>query len=111
VTLDWRARRIASNESAFRDVNERLEGDLGSLELEREERIEFVCECGDRECEQSVVLTLAEYEHIRSDGRHFAVAIGHVYPEAERVVERHASHEVVEKRGDGADLAEQRDPR
>lgn len=80
-----REQRIALNETRFREINERLA--LGLRELPNRPRLlEFVCECGQRVCQQHVELTLAEYEDIRRDSRHFAVAPGHVSPEIERVV-------------------------
>ena len=106
----WRKERIARNETCFRDINERLEEGLRHVQHATELQ-DFVCECGDRECEQLVSLTFDEYERIRRDSRHFAVVPGHVYPEAERVVEEHERFQVVEKTGVSVLHADARDQR
>jgi hypothetical protein len=107
-----RSTRIAKNETRFRDINERLEHGLRRLS-DGPELLEFVCECGDRSCEQHVRLTLTEYEGVRRDSRHFAVVPGHVARETERVVAGNDRYEVVEKFGSPvaiADVADQRSP-
>ena len=101
MTLDWREARIAKNETSFRDINERLEQGLQQVP-HRPELLQFVCECGSRECEQLISLTLEEYEAVRRDSRRFAVVPGHFYPDAERVVHHHERYEVVEKTTDNA---------
>ena len=107
---DWQKQRIAKNEASFRDINERLKEGLERVtHASRFE--EFVCECGNRDCEYMVPLTFAEYERVRRDSRHFAVVPGHVFPEAERVVESHDRFQVVEKTGPSVDLADATDPR
>ena len=107
---EWRRRRIAKNETMFRDINERLEHGLKQVrhgpELQR-----FVCECGYRDCEEMVSLTFEEYESVRNDSRHFAVVPGHVFPETERVVESHDRFQVVEKVGSTVDIADATDHR
>src|SRR5881275_1191141 len=82
---EWRKKRIAANETSFRDINDELERGLrrvpGLPPL-----LEFVCECGSRSCEAVVRLTLDEYEAVRTDSRRFAVVPGHVFLHTERVV-------------------------
>ena len=112
MTSEWRKARIAKNETSFRDINERLDQGLRRVRHAPELQ-EFVCECGDRECEAMVSLTFGEYEDVRRDSRRFAVVPGHVFPETERVVIRHARYEVLEKFGKAveyADAADQRAP-
>jgi hypothetical protein len=107
-----RAARIAKNETRFRDINERLEHGLRQIS-DRSELLEFVCECGDRGCEQHVRLTLGEYEGVRRDSRRFAVVPGHVARETERVIGGNERYEVVEKFGSAVavtDAADQRSP-
>jgi hypothetical protein len=106
---DWRARRLARNETLFRDINERLERDLAQLRVAGPQ--EFICECADRDCSALVHLTLDEYEHVRSKPRWFVVVPGHVFPEVEEVVERHERFELLEKIGSTAEIAAQADPR
>lgn len=110
MTLDWRVARIAKNETSFRDINERLEQGLRQVR-DTPERLQFICECGDRACEELVSLTFDEYESVRRDSRHFAVVPGHVFPEAERVIARSDHFEVVEKFGDAVEVADASDHR
>jgi hypothetical protein len=110
VSINWRQQRIAKNESSFRDINERLEA--GLRQIRHAPRLhQFICECGDRKCEASVLVTFEEYERVRGDSRRFLIVPGHVYPETERVVAGNARYEVVEKFGEAVEIAEAADPR
>jgi hypothetical protein len=100
---DARAERIAENEARFRDINERLRGDLETLTGE-EEPLRFVCECGNASCREGVQMGLAAYEAVRSHERHFAVVPGHEIPDVETVVERHDGYLVIEKPEDVAHI-------
>lgn len=110
MTSPSRIERIGRNEARFRDINERLEHGLRQLP-DMPDVLAFVCECGDRNCAAHVHLTLAEYEAVRSDSRHFAVIPGHVARDTERVVASHDRFEVVEKFGAAVPFAEASDPR
>ena len=105
MSLEWRQRRIAENESSFRDINERLERGLRQVP-HAPERLPFICECGDRGCDASVLVTFEEYESVRSDSRRSLVVPGHVFPEAERVVAGNDRYEVVEKIGAAVEATE-----
>lgn len=107
---DWRLERIAKNEASFRDINERLEQGLRKVPHVPELQ-EFVCECGNRQCEETVRLSFEEYERVRLDSRHFAVVPGHVHPETEHVVGGNERFQVVEKVGMSVDLADAADRR
>jgi hypothetical protein len=110
MTLEWRQKRIAKNETSFRDINEQLE--QGLLQVEhRPELLEFLCECGDRGCEAHIRMTVAEYESVRKDSRWFAVVPGHVFPEAERVIERTPRYDVLEKIGEAVEVTDAADHR
>ena len=102
-------RRIAENESVFREINERL-GD-GHRRFELEGPMEFPCECGDAGCSQRIRITLDEYEELRRDPTRFAVVAGHEIVDVERVVAANERFAVVEKIELGADVASERDPR
>jgi len=102
--------RVASNQSRFREVNERLE----ELNRDFSEIIptgDFVCECADTDCLERVGLTIEEYEQLRSVPTHFAVRHGHIVGEAEQVVEEHIGYTVVETIGAAAVYAESANPR
>ena len=100
--------RIGHNEAVFRDVNERIEAGHWPGEGDP---VAFRCECARLRCNLLVELTVSEYEQVRSDPRRFVLAEGHELPAHERVVERHATYEVVEKHGAAGRVAEETDPR
>jgi hypothetical protein len=104
--LDARRQRAAKNQSLFREVNERIEDLAGTAMFAT-----FVCECFLEQCDQSVSLTLEEYEHIRSSSNLFFVLRGHELPELEDVVETTERYVLVRKIGVGAAVAERLDPR
>jgi hypothetical protein len=110
VTLGPREERIARNEMRFRDINERLEQGMRHVR-HTPDLLEFVCECGDRECEALVSLTFAEYEDVRRDSRHFAVLPGHVFPDTERVIAAGDRFQVIEKFGEAVELTDAGDER
>jgi hypothetical protein len=101
--------RISRNEAAFRRVNEDI--GRGRDTADDSTRIGFVCECGREDCSRLIEMTPAEYEHVRSDARRFAIVDGHELPHVEDVVERHDRYSVVEKHPDAADIADETNPR
>jgi hypothetical protein len=104
--------RAARNQDRFRTYNERIEPH-NAAHVWSPPYADWVCECADLDCIEAVGLTLAEYESVRADPRHFLVvpSDGHVFPEVERVVARHERYWVVEKQGDAAEVAERLDQR
>jgi hypothetical protein len=96
-----RLARTARNESLFREVNDRIEELSENVEAQgiapEGGLIEFHCECGREDCTERVRLTVAEYEHVRSDNDRFAVVPGHETPEMEAVVETGDRFVVVDK--------------
>ena len=85
---------IATTESLFRDVNERIAESAQRFETPE---AEFVCECADTACTERVEAPLHQYEQVRADGTHFLLAPGHEDERFERVIERRRGYEVVEK--------------
>jgi hypothetical protein len=108
--VDARARRIADNESRFREINERLRTDLRVLP-DDEEPVEFVCECGKVDCAQPVSLTLTEYEAIRASSLDFAVVPGHHLGDVEDVVDVNERYARVRKHPESAERVRDTDPR
>ena len=106
--MDEGARRIAFNESVFREVNERIQ-QLGE-QFESTEA-EYVCECADLSCTERLELPSADYEHVRSRPDRFLLVPGHERPEVERVVEDHGHYLVVEKLAGADEVAVETDPR
>jgi hypothetical protein len=108
--VDARARRIADNESRFREINERLRTDLAALP-DDEAPVDFICECGRADCAETVRLTLAEYEAVRASSLDFAVVPGHQAPDVEDVVDLNERYARVRKHPEAADRVRASDPR
>jgi hypothetical protein len=106
--LDPREERIARNEALFREVNERVKE---VSDAESGERIDFLCECGDARCTESIPMTRAEYERLRSDPLLFGVKPGHVIADAEDVVAVGDRFQMVRKFRDEGVIARATDPR
>jgi hypothetical protein len=103
-----RAERAANNEALFREVNERV-ADVA----EGFESVEFevFCECSHAGCTAMLSITMTEYEAVRARGVRFAMIAGHDDPTIEQVVEQNDRFIVVEKIGEGAEVARDLDPR
>ena len=96
------AQHIAENEVILREVNERIAEktmDLGVRGLAGEdETSEYLCACGQSDCEESLNLTLAQLEEAHSRPDQFVVAPGHNLPDIEEVVAEHEQYSIVRKR-------------
>jgi hypothetical protein len=93
--ISWRERE-AQNEVRFRDQNEWIEkasDSFGGFPLTET----YVCECGDGACTETIELTRAEYESVRSEPTHFVLAPNHENPEVESVVAESSRFAVVDK--------------
>jgi DNA-directed RNA polymerase subunit RPC12/RpoP len=101
--------RLAQNEDRARSFNEKLEGDDGRRDADGV--AEFVCECGNADCSQTIEMPIAEYEGIRRNPKRFVVALGHKADGMEVVIEKKPSYMVVEKVGRPGEVAEELDDR
>ena len=104
-----RAERIAENEALCRDLN-RSKDDW----LRRGLPVAgFRCECWRLDCFERIRLSEPQWREVRSRATRFFVAPGHVAtgvePEVEEVVKRYEHFWVVEKRGEAAEVAEERE--
>jgi hypothetical protein len=107
VTMkDSHAEKGAKNQALIREVNERIEKLADDAA-----HPEFLCECADTNCVDTIELSIAEYESIRSSPVRFPVKLGHDYPEFERVVEEREHYAIVEKFGEAARIVKKLDPR
>jgi hypothetical protein len=86
--------RMARTEAAFREVNEAIADTAARFDAEE---ADFICECADPQCAHRVTADLDEYEEVRSEATYFILAPDHHEPKVERVVERTAEFDVVEK--------------
>lgn len=110
--MDDRARRIGENEALFRAVNEEVEDLQRGMAAVSDNRMHIVCECGNLDCVERLVVPMAKYEEIRSDGALFFIVPGHDQPGVEDVVEDGDGFQVVRKHEGGpAELARAEDPR
>ena len=91
-----RARRCAENQSRFHDANNRLR-DLVQERTAPEQRIPFLCECGDDACLGRVELDLTEYEQLHKHAGVFVIVPGHPRVQGEIVLRREVRFEQVEK--------------
>jgi hypothetical protein len=107
--IDDRERRVMRNEALFREVNERIE-DV-SAEVSGSELIDFVCECGEEACIETIRLSRDEYEEVRTVSDHFAIKPGHEHPDFERVIDRRDRYLIIDKVGQAEDIADRTDPR
>jgi hypothetical protein len=98
--------RLARNQALFREVNERIEAIASD-----NTNIEFVCECSDTGCIETIDLRLTDYEQIRANPLRFVIKPGHEIDAVERVIsEDGGGYAVVEKHEAEGDLIEM-DPR
>jgi hypothetical protein len=110
--MDERKRRVGRNEALFRRINEEVDELNRSLAQLTDETIHIVCECGNLQCQERLVVELPVYERVRNDGAQFFVLRGHEIPDTEDIVEEHDPYLVVRKHEDGpAQLARAADPR
>lgn len=112
--MDTTAERVAKNESAFRDANERIEAAADGMP--HLDEIPFICECPIQTCTEIVRLTREEYERVRSDGAWFWVVAGHEVAtvgdtEIARVKDRRDGFTIMEKIGEAGAVARELDPR
>jgi hypothetical protein len=108
VDPDRREELIARNEVLFREVNERVRE--VSVDI-TSGPIDFLCECGNGDCTDTIPLTRTEYERIRSDPELFVVKPGHGTADLEHVVAEDERFQVVRKHEEEAQIARETDPR
>jgi hypothetical protein len=98
--------KAARNQALWREINERIKA-----VAETSGEVEFLCECSRLECTETITLSMAEYERIRSSPTRFPVMVGHDFPEIESVLEASDGYAVVQKRGAAAEEVAKLDPR
>ena len=107
--MEERFDRQARNESLMRTVNDQIAA-LDKLAAEWAtpgHQFKFQCECGRHEgCASSLLMTLPEYERVRSQRDRFAVAPGHETAEIEHAVEENERFVIVDKRDEVEHLVE-----
>ena len=76
--------RLVRSQILFREVNEQVCEVVNPVAFP----LEFLCECSDQECTETMALDLAEYDRIRSHANLFLVALGHERPAVDRVIDQ-----------------------
>jgi hypothetical protein len=104
---DAGAEKIARNNALFRDANEAIETAAVDQGFEGERPVPFLCECSDRRCATVVLMTRAEYRHVRGNPRWFFHAPGHeeAISGIVQLVERNDRYVVAEKIGHAGRVA------
>ena len=87
--------RLVRNQVLFREVNDRIREVTEGLGIVN--NTDFVCECSQADCTDTVELDLEEYEGIRSTPTIFVIVSGHEVPEIENVIEANDRYMLVEK--------------
>jgi hypothetical protein len=105
---DWREQEVV-NETRSREINEWIDE---SNESSGELADPFICECSDAACTSTITLTHLEYEEVRGDGTHFAIATDHESPDLDALLSERVGFTIVRKLpGMPARLATASDPR
>jgi hypothetical protein len=112
--MDTTAERVAKNEAAFRDANERIEE--AADRMPHLDAIPLICECSVQTCTEVARITREDYEFVRSNGAWFWVVPGHEIVTVDgvdvaEVRERREGFTILEKIGDASVVARQLDPR
>ncbi len=107
------AERVARNDAAFREANERIRASAASLEFDHSELLPFLCECAEESCTTVLQLSHDEYEAVRAHPTHFINARGHVRHAHgwARMLDEFDRYTVVEKVGEAAEIVGELDPR
>jgi hypothetical protein len=105
---DWHEQEVA-NETRSREINEWIDESNESSGGPAES---FVCECSDGACTSTITLTHLEYEEVRADGTHFAIATDHESPDLDVLLSERVGFTIIRKLpGMPARLAVATDPR
>lgn len=105
---DWREEEVR-NETRSREINEWIDEAEGGLPSGVGS---YVCECSDVTCSTRIELTRAEYEEVRANGTHFAIATDHETPDLDLLVSERLGFAIIAKLpGLPARIANASDPR
>jgi hypothetical protein len=96
TTSDVGSKQESRNQILFREVNERVREVAAPLLTARDEG-EFLCECGDEACIETIRLDLEEYEAVRASPHRFVMVPGHEDGIGEATVQANGRFVVVER--------------
>jgi hypothetical protein len=105
--MQSRVERLARNEALFREVNESVRDVHAAWNAIAPGRqpLRIVCECSDQTCTETLDLTPERYAEVRTTPERFILLPGHEDLAIERLVETTEGYVVVEKTGEGAEVA------
>ena len=86
--------QLVRNQLLLREVNDRI---AVIVSADGDAPAEFLCECSNDDCAETLRLSLLEYRGIRSSPNLFVVLPGHETSEVDRQVETHGGFNLVEK--------------
>ena len=90
------SKQQSRNQILFREVNERVR-DVIAPRLTAGEEGEFLCECGDEACIETIRLDLEEYDAVRASPHRFVMIPGHHDGIGEATVQENGIFVVVER--------------
>jgi hypothetical protein len=95
---------IAERSASVHAANDRICASAVRLKFEDDQRVPFVCECGDARCLGTVMLTVAVYARLHQEHRQLVLVPGHENAAEEWVIEdrRDLGYVGVERRADAA---------
>jgi len=82
--MSSREERLARNEGASREINEKIEEAYQGEPPAN--RIDIVCECARMTRDAAIDITLDEYEDVRKDAQHFVILPEHFVGDIEWIV-------------------------
>jgi hypothetical protein len=85
--------RQAKNQALFRSVNDRI-AEL-SERFADDQDLQIICECANTGCTERIEVPFEEYARIRECVDWYVITPGHVFPDAEHVIEQHNGYEIV----------------
>ena len=86
--------QLVRNQVFLREVNERI-AEVAAAWMENPP--EFLCECSNEACVETLAVSSDEYDAVRSSSNLFVVLPGHEVLEVDRVVEASERFSLVEK--------------
>lgn len=99
---DEGARRAGRREANLRTLNERIVQGQEQIALQLDSPLTVLCECADPTCDETIELSIDQFESLREHDTRFIVIDGHVLRDVEDIVARGEEWILVEKRGEAA---------
>lgn len=92
-------RRLKENEIIFREANENIRQFIEETTGKKNEAVRFYCECSNMKCKGRISISTNEYKQAHKSQKHFIVIPGHEVTKIEKVLNKSAKFNVVQKFG------------